>query len=89
MTSKAGVKRYESIQEPLDDEERTLMDPDTWDWESAHEIEPGPDPHLMFEVSLSGDDLARIDVAASAKGMTVGAYLRYAALQCALQPASG
>lgn len=29
--------RYESIQEPIDDEERELMNPDNWDWE--HPIE--------------------------------------------------
>ena len=28
--------RYESTQEPLDDEERELMDPDNWDWENAY-----------------------------------------------------
>jgi hypothetical protein len=26
--------RYESIQEPLDDEERELMNPDEWDWDN-------------------------------------------------------
>jgi hypothetical protein len=26
--------RYESTQEPLDEEERELMDPDNWDWEN-------------------------------------------------------
>ena len=26
--------RYESIQEPLDEEERELMDPESWDWEN-------------------------------------------------------
>jgi hypothetical protein len=39
-TTMAGPIRYESIQEPLDDEERELMDPETWDWESA-EVLPG------------------------------------------------
>jgi hypothetical protein len=87
MTSRPHTLRYESTQEPLDDEERILMDPDTWDWDSAYEIEPGPDPHLIFEVRLSGDDLALIEEAAIARGMTVNAYLRYAALHCAMQHA--
>ena len=47
---------YEAIQEPLDEEERELMDPDNWDWENAYDVEPGPDPHLIFQVRLSGED---------------------------------
>ena len=85
MTTKPHITRYESIQEPLDEEERILMDPDTWDWENAYEVGPSPDPHLIFEVRLSGDDLAHIERAAVAKGMNIGAYLRYAGVQCALQ----
>jgi hypothetical protein len=82
---KNNVVRYESLQEPLDDEERELMDPDNWDWENAYVVEPGPDPHLIFEVRLSGEDITHVERAAIARGMTVGAFLRYAALQCALQ----
>lgn len=73
--------RYESTQEPLDDIERELMDPETWDWESAEEGGPSPDPHLIFRVRLSGDDIKRIEPEAVAVGMHVGAFLRYAALQ--------
>lgn len=82
------VVRYESIQAPLDDEERELMDPDNWDWENAYEIDPSPDPHLIFEVRLAGGDLKHIERAAIAEGMTVTAYLRHAALRSALQHAS-
>jgi hypothetical protein len=82
------VMRYELTQESLDDEERELMEPDAWDWDNAYEIDPSPDPHLIFEVRLAGDDLKRIERAAIAKGMTVTAYLRHAALRWALQNAS-
>ena len=82
------VVRYESTRDPLDDEEQELMDPDTWDWENAYEIDPSPDPHLIFEVRLVGNDLKHIERAAIAEGMTVTAYLRHAALRCALQHAS-
>ncbi len=78
---KTPVVRYESIQEPLDDEERELMDPDNWDWENAYKIDPSPDPHLIFEVRLSGDDLALIEPAAIARGMNIGEFLRHLALQ--------
>ena len=82
------VARYESLHEPLDDEERELMDPDNWDWENAYEIDPSPNPRLIFEVPLAGDDLRHIERAAIAEGMTVIAYLRHSALRCALQHAS-
>jgi hypothetical protein len=53
--------RYESTQEPLDDIERELMEPKTWDRESAEEGGPSPDPHLIFGVRLSGEDIKRIE----------------------------
>jgi hypothetical protein len=41
--------RYESTQEPLDEEERELMDPEHWDWNSAKLVPGGVD--VAFEVS--------------------------------------
>jgi hypothetical protein len=82
------VTRHKSIQEPLDFEERELMDPDTWDWESAQEAIVEPSGFSITEVRLSYDVLSRIERAAIAKGMTVNAYLRYAALRCTLQHVS-
>jgi hypothetical protein len=79
MMSKLAV-RYESIQEPLDDLERELMDPDAWDWEHAEEGGPSPDPHLIYEVRLNGDDLKRIGPFADASHLHVGEFLRRAAL---------
>jgi len=76
------------LQEPLDKEERILMDPDTWDWENAEEGGPSPDPHPIFQVRLSGDDITHIERAAIAKQMNVGAFLRYAGLRCAVHGAS-
>jgi hypothetical protein len=81
MAPKTHPTRYESIQEPLDDEERILMDPDTWDWENAGEGGPSPDAHLIFQVRLSGSDLAQIEPAAVARGMNIGEFLRDVALE--------
>lgn len=78
----------ERLREPLDDEERELMDPDTWDWDSAQEAIVEPSGYSVTEVRLSYDELSRIERAAIAEGMTVNAYLRHAALRCALQHAS-
>ena len=36
--------RFESLVEPLNDEERELMDPNTWVWESAEERPRLPTP---------------------------------------------
>jgi hypothetical protein len=72
--------RFESTQEPLDAVERELMDPDTWDWENAEEGTPSPEPHLIYQVRLNGDDLKRIGPFADANHMHVGEFLRRAAL---------
>lgn len=41
--------RFESTQEPLDDEEHELMDPEHWDWDSAELVSGGVG--VAFEVS--------------------------------------
>lgn len=77
------------LQAPLDEEERALMDPETWDGESAEDAIVEADAHSITEVRRSYDELVQIERAATANGMTVNAYPRYAALHCALhvQPA--
>jgi len=71
------------LREPLDEEERTLIDPDTWDWDNPVDVVVAPGARLVFEVSLSGDELSHIEPAAVASGMTVIAYLKQAALRSA------
>jgi hypothetical protein len=82
------LEQDERRREPLDDEERELMDPDTWDWESAQEAIVEPSGYSITEVRLSYKELSHIERAAIAKGMTVNAYLRDAALRCALEHTS-
>ena len=86
LEDKISLELDTPMSEPLDDEERELMDPDTWDWDSAQEAIIEPSGSSITEVRLSYDELSRIERAAIGKGMTVNAYLRYAALRCALQP---
>ncbi len=55
--------RYKSTQEPLDEEERELMDPNTWDWDSAEEGIPVPNAGAVLRVRFARDEfvaLARI-----------------------------
>lgn len=55
---------YESLDEPLDDEERELMDPGTWAWEDA-EVRTGiPTARVGLTVFFSRDELARLELAA-------------------------
>jgi hypothetical protein len=70
-----------------DEEECILMDPETWDWDSAEEAIVEPSRYSNSEVRLSYDELCRIEEAASAEGMTVNAFLRHAALERALHKA--
>ena len=73
----------DQLREPLDDEERELMDPDTWDWNNVQEVTVLPGARLVFEVPLNERELAEIEPAAIAKGMTVIAFLKDAASRAA------
>jgi hypothetical protein len=63
--------RYESIQEPLDDEERELMNPDTWDWESAEVLPGGGRVSYEVGVLLSGDQYRLATALAEREGATL------------------
>jgi hypothetical protein len=68
------------LQEPIDDEERRLMDPDTWDWDSL-EVHPGnPNSGVVLGVRFSLEEMTRVGEAAAAKGQTVYEYIKEAAL---------
>jgi hypothetical protein len=45
------------LREPLDDEERELMDPDTWDWESPTELPPATNPRVVFPIRLTLEEM--------------------------------
>jgi hypothetical protein len=72
--------RYESMQEPLDDEERELMDPETWDWDSAVELVGRPNVGAILDIRFTRDEVARLQRAAHAEGMTTHAFIKEAAL---------
>lgn len=68
------------LREPRDDEEREFMDPDLWDWDSLEEVTVLPGARLVFDVPLTDGELAQIESAAIAQGLTAIAYLKQAAL---------
>ena len=61
--------RYESIQEPLDDEERELMDPESWDWDSAVEGIPNPNAGAILRVRFSRDEFLALERVARDQGI--------------------
>jgi hypothetical protein len=55
---------FESIQEPLDEEERMLMNRETWDWGSAEEGIPTPNAGAVLRVHFARDEfLALVQIA--------------------------
>ena len=72
--------RYESIQEPLDDEERELMDPDNWDWENPIDVVGHPNVGFIFPIRFTRDEVVRIERVARAEGVTMHAFIKQAAL---------
>jgi len=75
-------------QEPLDEEERILMDPDTWDWESAEEGIPVANAGAILEIRFTRDEVGRLQRLAHAEGMTTHAFIKQAALARLPQEAS-
>lgn len=81
-------KRPEPIQEPLDEEERLLMDPETWDWESTEEGVPVPNPGAILEIQFTSEEVARVEPVAHDEGMTLHEFIKQAALARVPQEAS-
>ena len=78
----------ERLQEPLDDEERELMDPETWDWESVVELEPVANPGVVVAIRLSREEFSHVDRAARAEDMMLTEYMKQSALRRAMQDVS-
>jgi hypothetical protein len=70
--------RYESIQEPLDDEERKLMDPENWDWE--HPIEGVTVREPCVTIRFTRDEYMALWRQADAQGLTTDELIKQAAL---------
>ncbi len=71
---------FESVQEPLDDEERVLMDPETWDWDTSVEVVVHPNPGAILPIRFTRDEVVRLQRVAHAEGMTTHELIKQAAL---------
>jgi hypothetical protein len=60
---------YVSIQEPLDDEERELMDPDNWDWDNPVEVHIIGMPGAILRVRFSRDEFLALERIAREAGI--------------------
>jgi hypothetical protein len=78
--------RYESIQEPLDEEERELMDPDYWDWESAEEGVPVPNAGTILAISFTSEEIAQLEQTARAEGIGLHEFIKRLALAAVSTP---
>jgi hypothetical protein len=66
---------YVSIQEPLDDEERELMDPDNWDWENAGEGLPNPNAGAVLRLRFSREEFLALDRIAREAGLDTADFI--------------
>jgi hypothetical protein len=73
--------RYESIQASLDDEERELMNPETWDWDNPVEVMVAENPGAILPIRFTLEELARLEPVARAAGLTPHAFIKRAALE--------
>lgn len=72
--------RYVSLQEPLDDEERELMDPDNWDWDNPIEGVTVGDPGALLSIRFTFDEYHRLFEVAHAQGLSTHEFIKQAAL---------
>ena len=72
--------RYESLVPPRNDEERELMDPDSWDWANAEQGEPVPTPGAVLEVRFAREEFRVLVELAREEGIDPVEFLRRIAL---------
>jgi hypothetical protein len=75
--------RQASNHEPLDEEERALMDPDNWDWDNPVEAIIAENPLAVFPIKVTIDEHRAIAQAARAKGLSTSAFIKQSAIDAA------
>lgn len=78
--------RYESLQEPLDDEERELMNPDNWDWDNPIEGVTVGDPGAVLSIRFTFDEYDHLFEAAHAQGLSTHEFIKRLALSAVSAP---
>ena len=60
---------HATTQNPLDDEERELMDPDTWDWDNPIEVRTVGTPGAVIRVRFTRQEIVAVDRIAGDVGL--------------------
>ena len=68
---------------PLDDEERELMDPETWDWNAFEDGITGGVPGTLLTLEFSRDEHRLLAEVAASEGVTTHEYIKRLALSSA------
>jgi hypothetical protein len=71
---------------PLDEDERELMDPRSWDWESAEDGVTVGNPGAIFMLEFSRQEHNELARAAQDAGMTTHEFIKRAALAALSAP---
>jgi hypothetical protein len=74
---------YESIQEPLDEEERQLMDSDNWDWDHPIELIVSDGLVITLEIDMTPEEHKLLAQAAAADGLPTHRYMKAVVLAAA------
>jgi hypothetical protein len=75
--------RYASTQEPLDDEERELMDPDNWDWETPVDVVFAENLGIVMPIEVTFEEYGHLEQRARAEGLTPHEFMKRVALEAA------
>jgi hypothetical protein len=68
------------LREPLGDEEREVMAPDSWDSESLTELPPATSPGVVLPIRLTLEEMTRVGTAADAECVSIYDYVRKSTL---------
>jgi hypothetical protein len=74
---------YEALQQPLDDEERVLMDPNTWDWDSMEVGRTVGERGAIFSMRFSREEHHLLADVAYGQGITPHEFIKRVALAAA------
>lgn len=75
-----ALMRHKSTREPLDDEERELMDPEHWDWETTVEGVVMPNVGAILPIRFTREEIGPLQRLVHAEGMTTHEFIKQAAL---------
>jgi hypothetical protein len=77
---------YKSDHARVDDEDRELMDAESWDWDSAEEGVTLGDPGAVLPIRLTFEQYQRLFDVAHAQGLSTHEFIKQAALAAVQTP---